>query len=503
MHVLHPAGHGVEAVGQDGQALARDSRELGLGGGVVAGELVVFDQRRGQHRLVAARQALGLHQVDIVVLVVVAVDLQVHAVVAVPDLAHAGGGAPRVVVAVDAYRVALGNAFVGFEHHVTLVVEDPHHLDLAQGNAGAAGLGRLDVVGLDRAVEPEGGLAPGEVALQDAARLDGGAFAVEAPVVQHVAVGGHHRADVLGALHAALDLEAGDAGLDQIGYLVDQLQVVGAEEVAVVVVVGLEEAAAGLGAGAAVGRASAQVAGEQAQAGGRDAERAVHEGFQLDIGGSADALDFGQRQLARQDDALEVVARQEVGAVGRADVHLGGGVQVQAGEVLAGQLDDAQVLDDDAVGADFFQILQQLVHAVGLALLEHGVDGDVYLFAQLVQAFGGGFELAEGEIGRAQAGVEVLEAEVDGVGAFADGGVEGFRRAGGGQQFGSAKGHSDSLGVGYMSVYPLEAPVCNQAAREVVFGVVRVIRATRDAAGGISCRLDFRKRYHHPVGALW
>jgi hypothetical protein len=44
----------------------------------------------------------------------------------------------------------------------------------------------------------------------------------------------------------------------------------------------------------------------------------------------------------------------------------------------------------------------------------------------------GGLELIEGEIGRAQAGVEVSRAELDGIRPLAEGCVEGFGIARGG-----------------------------------------------------------------------
>ena len=61
----------------------------------------------------------------------------------------------------------------------------------------------------------------------------------------------------------------------------------------------------------------------------------------------------------------------------------------------------------------------------------------------LVAGLDRGLELVEGEIGGAQAGVEVARAEVDGVGALAEGGVEGLGIARGGKEL--YCGHGDTI----------------------------------------------------------
>ena len=161
----------------------------------------------------------------------------------------------------------------------------------------------------------------------------------------------------------------------------------------------------------------------------------MHEYLDFHIGGLAHRADLVQRQFARQDHAVEALLGQQVAAARRSDVHLGGGVQFQLRKVVARHFEHAQVLHDDTVRPHAVQVLQHLPDAVGLALLEHGVHRDVHFLLAVAAGVYGGLELVEGEIGRAHARVEAAQAEIDGVGAFADGCVERFGVAGRSQEF--------------------------------------------------------------------
>ena len=328
---------------------------------------------------------------------------------------------------VDAHRVALGQAVEAAHERPTLVVDGVDILDPSQMDARAAGLVGVDVAGVV-APDEERRLAAGEIGLEHGLGLDRGPLAVAPEVVDEVAVGGDDGADVLGGLHPAFDLEGLDAHLDEIGNIVDQLQIVGREEIALLRL-GFVEAAARLGAGAAVGALSAQIGGEEADARGRHAERAVDEDFELHAGILADRPDFLEREFPGQHGALEALPGDEVAALRGGDVHLRGRVQGQRGEAIPGHLHHAEVLDDDAVRLEPVEVLEELVDPVGLPVLEDGIDGDVHLLAPLVDGLEAGLELVEGEIGRTHAGVEGAQPEVHRVGAFADGGVERFRRS--------------------------------------------------------------------------
>ena len=279
--------------------------------------------------------------------------------------------------------------------------------------------------------EEVGRLATCEIGLEKALGLREGALAAEFPVVDHVPVGGHDGADVLGALHPPLDLEGLDSRLHQVGNVLDELEVVGREPVARLRIVGVE-APAGLGAGAAVGALAAQVAREEAEPGRADAEGAVNEDLELQVGRGSHGPDLVEGELSREHRALEAAAGQEVDALRGGDVHLRARVELESGEMLARHLRDAEVLHDDAVGPDALEVLQVLPHPIRLALLEDRVDGDVDFPGLLMADIDRGLELVEGEIRRAETRVEVSRAEVHGVRALAEGRVEGLGVARGG-----------------------------------------------------------------------
>ena len=143
----------------------------------------------------------------------------------------------------------------------------------------------------------------------------------------------------------------------------------------------------------------------------------------------ADSPDLLEGQLPGQHGALEALPREEVAALGGGYVHLRGSVQRQRGEVIPGHFHHTEILDDDAVWLEPVEVLEELVDPVGLPILKDSVNGDIHLLAPLVDSLEAGLELVEGEIGRTHSGIEGTQPEVHRVGAFADGGVERFRRS--------------------------------------------------------------------------
>jgi len=161
----------------------------------------------------------------------------------------------------------------------------------------------------------------------------------------------------------------------------------------------------------------------------------MHEYFQLGSAVRAHLPDFLQIEFSGEHDAAEAELRQLVHAFGRGDVHLRGGVELERREMVADKASHAEILHDESVGTDRGQVFEELVHAVAFALLENGVDCHVELALHAVQGFDRCLELRVGEVGRAQARVEVLEPQVHRVGAFADSGVQGFHGPGGSEYF--------------------------------------------------------------------
>jgi hypothetical protein len=92
-------------------------------------------------------------------------------------------------------------------------------------------------------------------------------------------------------------------------------------------------------------------------------------------------------------------------------------VEGEAGEFTGRHAGHPEVLHDDPVRPHAREVLEELVDAVRLPFLEDRVDGGVELLALAVEGLHRGFELGKGEVGGAQARVEGLEPQVDGVGA--------------------------------------------------------------------------------------
>ena len=260
--------------------------------------------------------------------------------------------------------------------------------------------------------------------------------------IHGLAIGGGGQRDIIGVLVAALDLERGDADLHDLGHLVQRVEVARREQVArvaqrlqAVVHDQLVGQAAGLRALAAVGAAPAPRLRREALAGVGDAERAVHEHLQLASRSGCGWRDVVERQLAGQHHAAHAELLRQVDALGAGDAHLRAAVDLEIGRDLPGKLRDGQVLHDDGVGAGFGDGAQEPGGFGQLMVEDQRVEGDIALDAAAVQRAQrvGQFGQGEADLG---AGGEVLEAEVDGVGAGLDGGVQLRPVAGGAHDFG-------------------------------------------------------------------
>ncbi len=125
-----------------------------------------------------------------------------------PDFLDLVAFAAGIVLAVQAERIALvGIVGAALQSGVAAVFLIFQAVDLAEKNAGAAVLvGIEDVLGL-RGIVPVAGLGPCKIVREHALGRFRRALAVAFPVVEHVPVGGDDGADVIGALHAAFNLE--------------------------------------------------------------------------------------------------------------------------------------------------------------------------------------------------------------------------------------------------------------------------------------------------------
>ena len=193
----------------------------------------------------------------------------------------------------------------------------------------------------------------------------------------------------------------------------------------------VEGQAAELGALAAVGRAVEAILRGVAPAAEAHAERPVHEGFERNGRGGMDGADVGQREFACQHHLLEARTGQEGHLLGRAVVHLRRGVQGDGRQVEPQQ---AHVLHDERVGACAVQLVDEAFHGGELVVVEDGVERHVDARPERVGVVGQAGDVAD-RVARSGAGTESRSADIDGVGAVADGLDAGVGVAGGGKEF--------------------------------------------------------------------
>ena len=206
-----------------------------------------------------------------------------------------------------------------------------------------------------------------------------------------------------------------------------------------------------------IGRLAAGVGRQPAAALVHHAQAAEAEDLDFHLGVADDVLDLGQRQHARQYRAADAEF-----AAAEVDCFVAGGralhrqVQALLRVAPAGVVEESDIGQDDRVHAEVYRGIDRLVPVADTAGLREGVDRQQHLatFGMGVTdavAHGLRIEIEAGEI--ACVGI-VLEAEIHGVGAIVDGGLEGRQAAGrtdevgqlghGWFQAGEARKYSDS-----------------------------------------------------------
>jgi hypothetical protein len=93
---------------------------------------------------------------------------------------------------------------------------------------------------------------------------------------------------------------------------------------------------------------------------------------------------------------------------------------------------DAQVLDDHGIDAGAGDLLEVVLGSGELIGEDQGVEGDEAFDVVAVEVLHDLRQFRECEIGGAVAGVELVEAEIDGISAIGDGGAHGVPISGGG-----------------------------------------------------------------------
>ncbi len=281
-------------------------------------------------------------------------------------------------------------------------------------------------------------------------------------VVKRAAVGGDDGVDVVGRLHAPLDLERAHARLGHRGKIPERVEVLGAEralasggeEVLPALVDELVGQTAGLRADAAVCRAPTEEGAHEADARVAEADGAVAEALQIDAL-TRDGCDLGQRELAREGHALGAVLAAPAHTARIMDVGLRGDVALDLGPTPADLVEQSPILDDEGIGAEPPRLHDGRERPLHLVVLDHDVDGHVDAGIGEMRVAAGALErLGREVVGHAPRVEVVAERAVDGVGTSGEGGVERLRFPGGGKELGDPVG----LGGHYTSFAHLRLP---------------------------------------------
>ncbi len=209
--------------------------------------------------------------------------------------------------------------------------------------------------------------------------------------------------------------------------------------------VGFVFPAAGVGAGALVGVAVVEVAGEQAATGIRHAQRAVDEDFQLHLRATlADFFDFFEREFAREDDATDAVVLPEFDRRPIDGVCLHGEMDGQLRVGVFHGHDEAGVGHDERVRASGDGGSEVTQGGVEFVVVRLGIDGEVELFAERVRFADAVFQVVVGKFVAAHPQGIARRARVNGIRAVGEGVAHSFQGAGGGKEFDVSHGN---LGV--------------------------------------------------------
>ena len=245
-------------------------------------------------------------------------------------------------------------------------------------------------------------------------------------------------------LVAAFNLEAAHARINQGAQVVALVVVFHAEDMLVVRdeaalrVSDLVGQATGLAAVAPVGAAPGLRVADVALSAVRHAQRAVNE--KLDIGAPrrihrpqclVHCRYLLHREFAGQHDLRQSCVLQKTGFLGRADVGLGAGVQLDGRQV---QLEHAHVLHDQRICARVVHLPCHLARGFQFIVAQDGVQGDEDAAVEAVGMAHQALNVADA-VARARACAKRGASDVDSIGAVVDGFDANVCVARGGQQF--------------------------------------------------------------------
>ncbi|GEM_PF-5853955 len=149
----------------------------------------------------------------------------------------------------------------------------------------------------------------------------------------------------------------------------------------------------------------------------RHAQRAVDEEFQGRIHLLVDGADFGQVQLAGEDQLGEPRAVEKLRPFQGADVGLGTGVDLDGRQV---QFHDAHVLHDQGIDADLMQLVDQRARRFQLIVMQDGIERDEHPHMEQMRERHQSRDIRHAVLGIVPC-TEAGPADVHGIGAMQDG----------------------------------------------------------------------------------
>ena len=178
-----------------------------------------------------------------------------------------------------------------------------------------------------------------------------------------------------------------------------------------------------LGAKAAVCRAAADKRRHEALTRIANAQGTVREGFDLHAEARGDLGElgyFGNRQLARQRDALGAQTPSSLDAGGVVRVHLRRNMQARAGNDLGEHARDAYILHDEGIGARLVGFARKRDGAIDLGRKHLDVERHIHAHAAQMRVIASGAQVVDGEVVGVSSGIELAQAKINGVGTGAN-----------------------------------------------------------------------------------
>ncbi len=160
---------------------------------------------------------------------------------------------------------------------------------------------------------------------------------------------------------------------------------------------------------------------------------------------SSGTADVVQGILAREHHAVTSQVAQDARTALVVHGHLGRAVNFQTRVDFGDEPDGAEVLHDGGVDAAVDATPEMLQRVVQLGRLEEDVERQIDPGAVRVRQAAGLLQVIQGQLRTLVSGIELVHAEVDGIGAVAERGTNGVEAAGGGEKFRDGAGHEGKV----------------------------------------------------------